>query len=1168
MNPRVHQALGSLALLVMMTWLLSAESVGGQQKTGPKGGPQVSAQAWTLEEAMSQLSLYPKDAYLQYVVLQLARREQRLPEVTPTIDRILGNEARMQRQGRLSQVDLFSIFTGALAVQESLQLDTMRGEAARRPPRIPFPSPDVKGRPATPEEAQRIAQAQREAEERQRNRQVEVASLTGPTIKSHPWKQMLAGKQPKISPLAKCVPGDFYFVEFRSVSKMLDVLDANDLWGMHLFNQATQEARTQQVGERLKTQLAVETNKLLRPFYDLVVEEAAVTGSDLFVAEGSDVTILFRFKQPAVFKARMDGFLRNAGRDNPTARQTPGEYRGVKFIHLGTPDRRIQVYSAYPQADLHVRSNSLVGLKRVLDAIQGKTADGEKVSRLGDTDEFAFIRTLMPEGATEEDGFVYLSDPFIRHLVGPELKLTERRRMLCYNHLRMIGHAALLFRTEYGRAPTSLAELSEKGCAPGVFGTGELVCPNGGLYGLSTDGMTGQCSHHGQAHCLTPCCEIPVKQVRGEEADEYKAFLEEYNRYWRTFFDPIALRIQVTPQRYRMETIVLPLIDNSVYSGLAMVLGGKTEPLDALPVPKRNIFSVAVRVNKEELLRQAGMLPDAPLAGGEAPKQRRAPTAQDHQCTNNLRQIALAMHNYHDSHGKFPPAASLDKQGKPLLSWRVQLLPYLEQEPLYRRFHLNEPWDSPNNKLLVAQMPAVYRCPTQKPGSASKTTYLAPVGKETVFPPNSKDGARIASISDGTSNTIMIVEADEDHAVEWTKPDDWLVDLAKPLAGLSRRHVQSIQVVMADGSVRLLRDPIEPKTMAALLTRAGGEVVQLPDDSMAPSPRNFFDIPGVEGTEVAKLAPHLQRFLTQGIGNQVGMHVYDSVPLVDFSLPSFLGFMVGAFGGGRGPGGGLGASELGIAFLVSALNAPTYVSVPVKDSKVVDEFLVQLDTVLARISRMRLGDDFLRVNQDFYQFALDRNRSMRVYNISFGPIKWRLYWGRIGDGLYLASKPFILEDLMAMEANRTVRKDTGPAAHGMLRLRPEGWNQVLPDYRLGWAENDRVACVHNHGPLASLARAVHSRDAKPSETVLQANRLAEQLLGVHMFCPEGGNFELTPDGKSIACSVHGSALAPRQQAGPSDKSTTARALNSFAGMTVTFSFLEDGLHAVVTVDRK
>ena len=130
----------------------------------------------------------------------------------------------------------------------------------------------------------------------------------------------------------------------------------------------------------------------------------------------------------------------------------------------------------------------------------------------------------MPRGAAEEDGFVYLSDPFIRRLVGPQLKLTERRRVLVYNHLRMIGHAApaVPHRARPGRR-SRWQELADAKCAPGVFGQGELAHPDGGTYSLTADGMSGVCSKYGRADYLTPVLRAPVTEVSGEEAEEYQA---------------------------------------------------------------------------------------------------------------------------------------------------------------------------------------------------------------------------------------------------------------------------------------------------------------------------------------------------------------------------------------------------------------------------------------------------------------------------------------------------------------------------------------------------------------------------------------------------------------------------------------------------------------------
>ncbi len=1149
-----------LALAALAASLPGAAPLVGQEKAVAKG------HAWKLDEALQQLKLYPRDAYLQYLALQLAEREGRGEDVGHQIDRIINGGDAFPRPAneRAGRVDLFSLFSGSLAVQESLQLDTMRGPQRRRGKGLPILRPPDFKEVAPVKEEDRLA-----AEARRRAEKVKVASLTGPTIKSHPWEKMLAGKKSEVGALARCVPEDFYLIEFRSLNKMLEVMDQGDLWSTHLFNQSVQEARTQLVGERLKKQLAVETTKLLRPFYDTVVEEVAVTGSDLYLREGSDVTLLFRSKQPDVLKVRMNAFLTNAEKANPDVRRTEGDYLGVPFVQLTTPDRAVQVFSAYPTPELHVRGNSRVAFQRIIEAIQGKNGEGKTVRRLGDSTEFAYIRTLMPRGAKEEDGFVYLSDPFIRRLVGPEVKLTERRRMICYNHLRMIGHAALLYQTEQGRPPKSLEELAKAGCAPGEFGKGDLACPDGGSYTLSADGLTGVCSHHGHAHSLTPCCEIPVREVSGTEADEYKAFLDEYNRYWQTFFDPIALRIQVTPQRYRMETIVLPLLDNSVYTSMARMLGGKPEPLDALPVPKRNIFSLALRLNKRELLREIGMEHLFADAKDQKPRDDKQPSADTQHAANRLQELGIAMHNYHDAYERLPTAVSFDKTGKKtLLSWRVHLLPYLEQEALYREFRLAEPWDSAHNKKLIAKMPALYRPANAKLADAGKTRFVAPVGEATLFPAKMGRPLRLADVPDGTSNTIMLVEADDDHAVVWTKPDDLEIDLKKPLAGLAIRSPGAFLVLMADGSTRFIREKVEPKTIAEMFTRAGGEpntLLERDEIAFRFGDRGALGVFPAEAIHKLKLG----EFLAKGVGNQVGLHVYDGEPLFDFSLPNFLGTAMGTFGG-RMPFGG--TEGLMIGTLVASLNSPVYVSLPVQDAKVVDEFLVRLDEWLAVLAREKdmLGG-FFRIEQDYYQMPNGQGKNVRSYGFRFGPIKWRFFWARIGNGLYVASKPYILEDLLAA-ANEKARPDAdrGPAAHGMVRLRPRNWDRVLTDYRLGWAENNREACLHNLGPLSSLSRALTSKAAGRSADELDAElrRLSARLYGVHFFCPEDGRYAVSADGKTASCAVHGTALAPRQPRAPSDKSDLGKLLREFADMTLALTFMEDGLHAVVTIERK
>lgn len=185
---------------------------------------------------------------------------------------------------------------------------------------------------------------------------------------------------------------------------------------------------------------------------------------------------------------------------------------------------------------------------------------------------------------------------------------------------------------------------------------------------------------------------------------------------------------------------------------------------------------------------------------------------------NNLKQLALAMHNYYAVNKQLPAAAVVGPDGKTVHSWRVAILPYLDQKKLYDEYKLDEPWDSDNNRKVLAQIPKVFKADENMAGEAS--SYYALTGPDTMFPAK---GTRFQDVTDGTSNTILLVEAKRD--TPWTKPDDIPYDPKKPLPKLGGFFEQGFDAAYADGSVHFIASAIEEKLLRALITKAGGEVI-------------------------------------------------------------------------------------------------------------------------------------------------------------------------------------------------------------------------------------------------------------------------------------------------------------------------------------------------------
>ncbi len=547
----------------------------------------------------------------------------------------------MKRERKRREIDPYSLLSGGLAIRESLQLESIRS--------------------GIPE-----------------GNEVELSQLRGPVIASHPFKKMLRGRKVKVFPLAACTPEEFYYVHFNDMSGSLDFFDYLGSVGGSLHKRFGPVSVDYMLKEKLLTQLALRENRAARKFYNLVIDEMAVTGSDPFIIEGTDISIIYRLKSRNLFHMRINSY-RKYFKMKFGCSTGETTISGVRADHLFSTDRRVNSYLLSLDKKTVLITNSRRAAEIIVSTFR------KEHPSLAEAPDFRYMRSIYPADTEKEDGFIYLSDPFIRYLVGPSLRIKEARRMNEAARLTALENILLLFHQVMKRKPLNREELEAFAGGPELTEkekalteklimnplmkafkkmpsrylttwynfrnrlleasgakkpfTGELTGEadrfitlmkksyreirgrkatepwdilsllNGktryrnmfkGL-AMCRDGYSLVSKRYGRNNFMTPNIEITLGKVSEEEAADYRRFIKEYNSFWREYFDPIGIRFKLK-DGIRVDTCILPLINNSIYNTLTGLIGGQPVNLDGNRSLPGDIFSLSLKIRNRKML--------------------------------------------------------------------------------------------------------------------------------------------------------------------------------------------------------------------------------------------------------------------------------------------------------------------------------------------------------------------------------------------------------------------------------------------------------------------------------------------------------------------------------------------------------------------------------------
>ncbi len=384
---------------------------------------------------------------------------------------------------------------------------------------------------------------------------IDVDSLSGVDVKSHPFEEMLHGQQGGSLDMARYVPPDRFFVYIGKPETIPSLLDTGAPFIASMGTTLTGNCLQYNLESRYLARLGMTRDWVDAVLTSGLTSEMALFTPDLFLIDGTDLTIVAKLRQPGLLRQLL-ALLGASKLESETVLELPTVSGDSAYMAL--------------RDNLLFASTSRHELEQSLELLEQQ---GE--GSLGASMEFRYMLTKL-EVNEETRLYAYLSDPFVRRLVGPRVKIGQRRRILAKAKMETLTASVMLARIDGQTKPDSMADLVRSGHLPQGWQSEDLSIEPTGLV---------RSQHYGSLPRMRTLPDVPLDKVTPAEAEAYRLYVENYSRYWRRFFDPIAIRLDdVGTDQLELSTFILPLVDNSIYNALRMVLAHEDDGI-TLSVP-------------------------------------------------------------------------------------------------------------------------------------------------------------------------------------------------------------------------------------------------------------------------------------------------------------------------------------------------------------------------------------------------------------------------------------------------------------------------------------------------------------------------------------------------------------------------------------------------------